>query len=99
MLKHIVMMKLKQADESVFKKRQIKLEEMLKELKNHIPSLHKIEIGLNISDRPTAYDIVLVSEFKNETDLNEYRVHPKHVAVLHYIKEVVAEARVVDYLI
>jgi len=99
MLKHIVMMKLKQAEVSVFKERQLKLESILKELKNHIPSLHKIEIGLNISDRPTAYDIVLVSEFKNEADLNEYRVHPKHVDALSYIKEVVAEAKVVDYII
>ena len=99
MLKHIVMMKLKQAEVSVFKERQLKLESILKELKNHIPSLHKIEIGLNISDRPTAYDIVLVSEFKNEADLNKYRVHPMHVDALNYIKEVVAEAKVVDYII
>jgi len=99
MLKHIVMMKLKQAEVSVFKERQLKLESMLKELKKHIPSLYKIEIGLNISDRPTAYDIVLVSEFKNEANLNEYRVHPKHVEALTYIKEVVAEAKVVDYIL
>ncbi|NOR86010.1 MAG: Dabb family protein [Bacteroidales bacterium] len=98
MFKHIVMMKLKQADESVFKERLMKLEKMLNKLKTQIPSLVALEVGLNISKRPTAYDIVIVSEFIDEKELDKYRVHPKHIIVLDYIKEVVAEAKVVDYL-
>lgn len=97
MLKHIVMMKLQQAEKQVVQERLIKLEEMLNNLSEHISSLYKMEVGLNISIRPTAYDIVLVSEFESEEALNKYRVHPKHVEVLAYIKEVVAEAKVVDY--
>lgn len=98
MLKHIVMMKLKR-DEVSFQERINKLEKMLGDLEHQIPSLSKIEVGLNISSRPTAYDIVLVSEFEDEEALEQYRVHPKHVQVLDFISLVVDEAKVVDYFI
>ncbi len=97
MLKHIVMIKLEQAEEPVMKERAIRLEEKLNSLKANIPSLIKMEVGLNISTRPSAYDIVLVSEFESEDGLNIYRVHPKHQEVLAYMKQVVADAKVVDY--
>ena len=98
MLKHIVMMKLIR-DDSNFQEHLNHLKKMLTDLKSHIPSLAKMEVGLNISARPTAYDIVLVSEFENEEALEQYRIHPKHVLVLDFIKKVVAEAKVVDYSI
>jgi len=98
MLKHIVMMKLK-PDVSDFMEHLNKLEKMLMDLKPQIPSLLKMEVGINISTRPTAYDIVLVSEFENDEALEQYRVHPKHLQVLDFIKIVVAEAKVVDYYV
>lgn len=97
MIKHIVMMKLKPAAESLIKDRLELLKNQLENLKNHIDSLNSMEVGLNFSTRPTAMDIVLVSTFKDEHALEAYRVHPEHQKVLAYIKEVVDEARVVDY--
>ena len=98
MLKHIVMIKLEQAEESVLKERSDKLIAMLHALKESIPALYKMEVGANISTRPSAYDIVLISEFKNEDDLNTYRIHPKHQDVLTYMKQIISDAKVVDYL-
>ena len=92
------MIKLQQAEESVLKERSEKLIGMLRALKASIPALYKMEVGANISTRPAAYDIVLVSEFKNEDDLNAYRVHPKHQEVLDYMKQIISDAKVVDYL-
>ena len=97
MLQHIVMMKLKAVAAELKKERLEKLASLLNDLKNHIPSLVKMEVGMNFSTRPTAMDLVLSSSFKDEVGLEEYRVHLKHVEVLTYIKEVVEEARVVDY--
>lgn len=95
MLKHIVMMKMKDSLDK--QENQKKLVEMLEGLSEHISAIEHLEIGNNFSGRPTAMDIVLVSEFKDEAALDEYRVHPEHVRVLDYIKEVIEEARVVDY--
>ena len=91
------MMNLKAVDADLKQERLEKLETLLKDLKNHIYSLEKMEVGQNFSVRPSAMDIVLTASFKDEAGLEEYRVHPKHVEVLAFIKEVVEEARVVDY--
>ena len=91
------MMNLKSVDAELKTERLEKLASLLNDLKNHISSLEKMEVGLNFSTRPTAMDIVLTASFKGEAGLEEYRVHPKHVEVLAYIKEVVEEARVLDY--
>jgi len=96
-LKHIVMMKLKPMEKEAFQENLETLKSMLNDLKAFIPSLQTMEVGLNISSRPTAYDIVLVSEFGDEQALNDYRIHPKHVEVLAFIKEIVQESKVVDY--
>ena len=96
MLKHIVMMKLKR-DDGRFQEHVSKLEKMLNDLKTVIPSLKKMEVGLNTSARPSAYDIVLVSEFEDDEGLEKYRIHPKHIEVLDFIKVIVDDAKVVDY--
>ncbi len=97
MLKHIVMMKLKSQDLPIMLENLKQLENRLNDLLNHISIIEEWEVGINFSDRPTAMDIVLVSGFANEESLEKYKIHPKHVEVLAYIKEVIEEVRVVDY--
>ena len=99
MLKHIVMMKLVAVDPADKKSNLENLIEMLEELPKHISVVKHLEVGKNFSTRPTAMDLILVTEFDGEKELDAYRVHPKHKKVLEFIKEVVNEARVVDYWI
>ncbi len=75
----------------------VKLKNHLESLTKSIHGLLKMEVGINISDKPSAYDLVLTSEFKTPDDLNKYRVHPEHVKVLDFLKEVVEKVAVVDY--
>jgi hypothetical protein len=75
----------------------IKLKKMLEDLTDEIPSLYTMEVGLNINTKSSAFDLVLTADFENETGLNAYRVHPKHVKVLDYLKAVVEKTAVVDY--
>jgi len=77
----------------------IKLKKMLEDLTDEIPSLYTMEVGLNINTKPSAFDLVLTADFENETGLNAYRVHPKHVKVLDYLKVVVEKTAVVDYIV
>jgi len=95
MLKHIVMMKLKETSEK--EQHQIKLVDMLQKLPQYIQVIEELEAGKNFSTRPTAMDVVLVVSLKDESALDEYRIHPEHVKVLNFIKQVVGEIKVVDY--
>ena len=97
MLRHIVMIRYKEGqnlpDVSANTKKQ------LLALEKSIEPLSKMEVGLNISTRPSAYDLVLVADFADEHGLAIYRDHPEHIKVLDYLKTVMEKATVVDYFI
>ena len=90
------MIKLKD-DESI-EDESVKLKKMLENLKADIPSLLAIEVGVNISSRPSAFNLVLTADFENEIGLNAYRIHPAHKEVLNYMESVVEKTAVVDYV-
>jgi len=70
---------------------------MLERLQETVKSLIKIEVGVNISTKASAFDIVLTADFNDVDGLDEYRVHPEHVKVLDFLKIVMDKAVVVDY--
>ncbi len=96
MLRHIVMIKLNGDVDMMPVSEKIRF--MLDGLENSIDDLLKMEVGINISAKASAFDIVLTADFMDEDGLNVYRVHPKHVEVLDYLKEVMEKAAVVDYI-
>ena len=97
MLRHIVMIKLK--DEYRNESTSNELRKMLEDLQVKIEELNCIEVGQNISTKPSAFDIVLTADFDNVDGLNIYRDHPEHVKVLNYLKIVMEKAQVVDYIL
>jgi len=56
-----------------------------------------MQVGLNFSDRETAYDLILISKFKNVEALEAYRVHPAHQLVLKKIAGFKMQTAVVDF--
>jgi hypothetical protein len=100
MVKHIVMLKLKETEEPAEKlANALRLKKSLEDLKIYIDEIKFIEIGLNFNMRSSAYDLVLNTIFDSEEDLNKYRSHPKHVEVLDFLGEVTESTAVVDYKI
>ncbi len=95
MLKHIVMFRLKDVPEKAENIK--KLKEAIDDLEEIIPEAQSIETGTNVNTKPSAYDLVLVSEFEDEEALDAYRVHPEHKKVLELIKKVNDQIAVVDY--
>ncbi len=89
------MIKLKSHVDAPLVSNKIKL--IIEDLELTIDSLLKIEVGINISTKASAYDVVLTADFEDVEGLNIYRVHPEHVKVLDYLKEVMEKAAVVDY--
>lgn len=98
MIKHVVMWKLKEFAEDADRARnakRIKIE--LEALKNTIPQIFHLEVGINILESDAAFDVVLFSVFKNEKDLEVYQNHPNHRAVAEFVGKVNESRIVVDY--
>jgi transcriptional regulator CtsR len=75
------------------------VKQMLEDLLPAIDELKRMEVGLNINTKPSAFDLVLTADFDNEDGLNVYRAHPDHVRILDFMKNTVEKTAVVDYII
>jgi hypothetical protein len=98
MIKHVVMWKLKDFAEDADRARnakRIKIE--LEALKNTVPQIFHLEVGINILESAAAYDVVLFSVFKTGKDLELYQNHPDHRAVAEFVAKVNESRVVVDY--
>lgn len=94
MLVHIVMFAFKK-EKKAENLRTAK--EMLEALPEKIPGLLSMEVGLDFVQSERSFDLVLTAVFKDREDLNVYAVHPAHLEVVGFIKEVTEMAKVVDY--
>jgi len=99
MVKHIVFFKLADNAEG---KTKIELAEYIKteleNLKNLIPEIKMIEVGINVPNAPkTDYDIALNSEFDSFEALDTYQDHPAHLKVAGFIGKVRTSRAAVDY--
>jgi len=98
MIKHIVLWKLKESVEGKSKKElAVELKTALEGLKGKIKEIQFLEVGVNYNPAETASDISLLTEFKNQQDLDAYQKHPEHLKVVELVKRVTAERRVSDY--
>ena len=95
MVKHIVIWKTKESN----KKGAEEVKKTLEALKEKIDVLKHIEVGINFNPSEAAWDIALYSEFDSAEDLNAYQVHPAHVEAAGFVKTVVSQRAVVDYII
>jgi hypothetical protein len=76
------------------------MKDLLESLPKKIDELQKVEVGLNVLNRDdeAICDIVLTVTCASEEDLKAYAEHTEHQKVVSFIKKVVSERRVVDYL-
>jgi hypothetical protein len=99
MIKHIVFFNLAEEAEG---KSKLELAQFIKSelenLKNLIPQIINIEVGINIPNLPkTNWDLALYSEFANLEDLDIYQEHPEHKKVAAFIGKVRTERAAADY--
>ncbi|MEN8225129.1 MAG: Dabb family protein [Bacteroidota bacterium] len=95
MIKHIVMVRLRDTEAKL--ENATKLKEAIEGLMGVVPELKSMEVGLNLSTKASAYDLVLTSLFDTLEGLEAYRVHPEHKKVLELLYEVMEGTAVVDY--
>ncbi|MBQ8501287.1 MAG: Dabb family protein [Bacteroides sp.] len=97
MVRHIVLFKLKDevpADEKWAAMNRFK--EAIEALPAKIPTIRKIEVGLNLNPAET-WHVALYSEFDTLDDVKAYAVHPEHVAAGKLLAEVRESRACVDY--
>ena len=94
MIKHIVFWKMKP---EVTMEQKLEIKRRLEALKDVIPEILEIEVGLDYMRKETSSDIALYSVFKSDSDLSAYQVNPEHVKFGEFLKPLVAERRAVDY--
>ena len=97
MINHVVLFKLKdfQRDEKVSLLTEIK--SLLESLKEKIPEVQYLEVGLNYITDAKSNDIILISHFNSIEDLDKYRTHHEHLEVVARINEVTESRAAVDY--
>ena len=96
MIVHIVMFKFKEENREANIE---KTRELLNALEDKIDELISIEVGVNFDTAERAFDLSLYSKFQTKEDLNSYSIHSEHLKVVEFIKSVVTESKVVDYII
>ena len=93
MIKHIVMWKFKEGEQE----NMMLFRERLLALKDQIPEIRAMEVGVNITPSERSYDAVLVSEFDSLEALKSYSVNPLHKAVSDFCKTIRTNSVSVDY--
>jgi uncharacterized protein YaiE (UPF0345 family) len=93
MIKHIVFFKLnnqgnEQKDEIIIK---------LNQLKNDIPQIRGLEVGINFADETRAFDLSLTVVVDSKEALDLYANDPKHQTFIAFVKPLLIETKVVDY--
>jgi hypothetical protein len=96
MVKHIVMFDFKEKN----KKLNIaKAKVMLEALLVTVPTLKKMEVGINFSEEDRAMDLSIYTEFDDLEGLETYATHPEHLKVVEFIKTVANSSKVSDYIV
>ncbi len=99
MVKHIVMWTVSEFAEGKTKKENVQeIKDQLEGLKDLIQEIQFLEVGINFNKTEDAYDIVLVTEFKNSEALTRYQDHPEHIRVRDFLRKVRVKHTVVDYV-
>lgn len=94
MIVHIVMFKFKAADRD---ENIAKAKAMLEALVDKIEPLKSMEVGIDFNRSERAFDLSLYSTFDTVEGLKTYAVHPAHLEVVDFIRQVTEASKVVDY--
>jgi hypothetical protein len=94
MLTHIVVWKYRKDVEEFAREEHVRL---LSELKDTIPEVRSLAVGFDILHFPRSYDTGLVALFDNQAGLDVYTVHPEHVRVAEFGRQISEHVASVDF--
>ena len=98
MIRHVVIWRLKEDAKPAGQIKDIELiRHIVAGLRDVIPGLLRLDLGINQLAIPDSADLLLYSEFESWQSLQEYEEHPLHSNLRALIGPLRAERRVVNY--
>jgi Stress responsive A/B Barrel Domain len=94
MLTHIVIWKYRSDVEQFAREEHVRL---LGNLRSAIPEIRSLGVGFDILNLPRSYDSGLVAVFDDQAGLDAYTVHPKHVRVAEFGRQISEHVASVDF--
>ncbi len=99
MIKHIVMWNVGGATADEKARNAARLKQAFEGMRDKIPGLLRLEIGVDQSRVDYACDVVLYSEFESQQALDGYAVHPEHTRVRQELEGMRIARHQVDYAV
>ena len=99
MIKHIVMWNIRGETPEAKATAIDQLKRSFDELRNLIPGIVHMEVGVDSSRVDYACDVVLYSEFKSQAALDAYALHPEHLRVKKELSDLRIARHQVDYVV
>ncbi len=93
MIKRVSLFKLQRPDTTDTQK----VVDALLSMRDNVPSLANIEVGVNFSESDQAYDVVLMATFQDIKSLREFEQDPFHLEVKKLVVSLKRSRVVVDY--
>ncbi len=94
MLTHIVIWKYRSDVEQFARDEHVRL---LGKLRTVIPEVRSLVVGFDILHLQRSYDTGLVALFDDQAGLNAYTVHPEHVKVAEFGRQISEHVASVDF--
>lgn len=93
MIRHVVLWRLKSAEEASFGTIRAALEAQA----GRIPGLLRVEVGRNVVQSRRAVDFSLICDFESREALEAYHRHEAHLATRAIVDPLVADHWIADY--
>ena len=94
MLTHIVIWKYRPEVEPAIRDEHIAL---LRRLASVVPRIDSLSVGFDLFRQQRSYDTGLVALFRDRAALDAYTVHPEHVKVAQFGREISEHVASVDF--
>lgn len=95
MLTHIVIWKYREDVQQFAREEHVNL---LRNLKTLIPEVQSLMVGFDTLFLPRSYDTGLVAIFEDRAALDAYTVHPEHVKVAEFGRNISEHVASVDFI-
>jgi hypothetical protein len=70
---------------------------LLMGLKEKIPEIRSLDVGIGLSITDQSYDLALSATFENVEAMHAYQRHPAHLQVVHFLRKVQMGKAVADF--
>jgi hypothetical protein len=95
MLTHIVIWKYRADIEQAVRDEHVAL---LRRLPTVVPGVLSLSVGFDMLNLPRSYDTGLVATFRDRAALDAYTVHPEHIIVADFGRNISEQVASVDFV-